>query len=64
MKNFRTELHAIFANAEWSDNEKFEAIDELHEACSHAESAADTEDVNVHLQACDTLQFLQACLRD
>ena len=31
MKNFRDELRLITNNTEWTDNEKFEAIDELHE---------------------------------
>jgi hypothetical protein len=31
MKNFRDELRLITNNAKWTDNEKFEAIDELHE---------------------------------
>jgi hypothetical protein len=31
MKNFRDELRLITNNTEWTDNEKFEAIDEMHE---------------------------------
>ena len=31
MKNFRDELRLITNNTEWTDTEKFEAIDELHE---------------------------------
>ena len=31
MKNFRKELHRIF-NEKWTLNEKFEAIDELHDS--------------------------------
>ena len=31
MKNFRDELRLIINNTEWTDNEKFEAIDEMHE---------------------------------
>jgi hypothetical protein len=34
MKNFRDELRLITNNTEWTDNEKFEAIDELHERYS------------------------------
>jgi len=31
MKNFRDELRLITNNTKWTNNEKFEAIDELHE---------------------------------
>jgi len=31
MNNFREELRKIINNEKWTDNEKFEAIDELHE---------------------------------
>lgn len=31
MKNFRDELRLITNNTEWTNDEKFEAIDELHE---------------------------------
>lgn len=31
MDNFRDELREILKNSNWSDNEKFEAIDELYE---------------------------------